>query len=132
MAIHRHVLLRLAPFACMAVIGMATMGCYSMAAAVDDSWAYDSGAAQPAGLSASCSTMARDAAVWGTLPSAWCAPYGPPAYSSQSAGIGPSYYYGYYGRPYSRTWRGPGWHQYRGYPGRGYGGGWRGGRGGRR
>lgn len=129
MTIHRHVLLRLAPFACMAVIGMATMGCYSMAAAVDDPWAYDSGAAQPAGLSAYCSTMARDAAVWGTLPSAWCTPYGPPAYSSQSAGIGPYYYYG---RPYGRTWRGPGWHQYRGYSGRGYGSGGRGGRGGRR
>lgn len=128
MTIHRHLSLRLTPFACLAVSGLTIMGCHSMAMAVDDSGAYDS-ATQSAGLSAYCSTMARDAAVRGTLPSAWCAPYGPPAYSSQSAGIDPYYYYG---QPYGRTWLGPGWHQYRGYPRRGYGSGWRGGRGGRR
>lgn len=114
-----------------AAIGLATVGCQAMAIAMDDPLAYDySGSAQPAGMNAYCSSMARDAVAWGTLPSAWCAPYGSPAYTSRSAGIGPYYY----GRPSGRPWRGPGWHQYRGYSGRGYGGGWRGGggRGGRR
>ena len=132
MTIRRHVSLRMTPFTCtcLAVIGLAAMGCHSMTATetVDDPWAYDSGAAQPASLNAYCSTAAKDAVVWGTLPSAWCAPYGPPMYGSGLTGAYPYFY----GRPYGRTWRGLGWHQYRGYSGRGYGGGWRGGRGGRR
>jgi hypothetical protein len=125
MTIRRHVSLRMAPFACLAVIGLAAMGCHSMAAAVDDPWAYGSSAATPASLGAYCSTAARDAVVWGTLPSTLCTPYGPP-YWSGPAGAYPYFY----GRPYGygRTWRGPGWQQYRGYSGRGYGGGWRGGR----
>ena len=114
-------------FTFVAAAGLAGSGCQSMAATMDDPLAYDSAVAQPTSLNAYCSQTARDAAVWGTLPSAWCAPYGP-GYWSRSTGPGPSYY----GRSYGRTWRGPGWGHYRGYPGRGYGGGWRGGRGGRR
>jgi hypothetical protein len=105
-------------------VGLGTVGCQYTAVAMDDPQAYGPGAAPPAGLNAYCSTMARDVVAWGTLPSAWCAPYGPSWY-------GP-YPYSYYGRPYGRTWRGPGWSHYRGHPGRGFGGGWRGGRGGRR
>ena len=101
---------------------------HPQAVAMDDPLAYDSGPAQPAGMNAYCSSMARDAAAWGTLPSALCAPYGPPMYWSGPTGAYPYFY----GRPSGRTWRGPGWHQYRGYSGRGYGGGWRGGRGGGR
>ena len=112
-----------------AVVGLTATGCQSTAVAMDDPWAYEAGAAQPASLNAYCSTAARDAVVWGTLPSAWCTPYGPSMYGSGLTGAYPYFY----GRPsYGRTWRGPGWHQYRGYSGRGYGGGWRGGRGGRR
>ena len=111
-----------------AAVGLATIGCQSMAVAMDDPLAYDSGPAQPAGMNAYCSSMARDAAAWGTLPSTLCAPYGPPMYWSGPTGAYPYFY----GRPSGRTWRGPGWHQYRGYSGRGYGGGWRGGRGGGR
>jgi hypothetical protein len=114
--------------ALVAAIGLTAAGCQSTAIAMDDPWAYNSATATPASLNAHCSTSARDAVVWGTLPSAWCAPYGPSAYWSGPAGPG-----FYYGRPYGRTWRGFGWHQHRGYSGRGYGGGWRGGgRGGRR
>jgi len=108
-----------------AALGLATVGCQSTAIAMDDPLAYDSGVAQPASLNAYCSTTARDAVIWGTIPSAWCAPYGP--YWSGPAG---TYPYSY-GRPYDRTSRGPGWNQYRSHPGRSYGG-WRGGRGGRR
>ena len=111
-----------------AAIGLATVGCQSMAVAMDDPLAYDSGPAQPAGMNAYCSSMARDAAAWGMLPSAWCTPSGPPMYWSGPAGAYPYFY----SRPYGRTWRGSGWNQYRSHPGRGYGGGWRGGRGGRR
>ncbi len=121
-------------FTFVAAAGLAASGCQSMAVAMDDPLAYDSAVAQPASLNAYCSTAARDAAVWGTLPSAWCAPYGP--YWSGPAGASPYYYGQTYGRPHDRTWgrtwRGPGWHQYRGYSGRGFGGGGRGGRGGRR
>jgi hypothetical protein len=113
-----------------AAIGLAAIGCQSTAIAMDDPLAYDPNSVQPAGMNAYCSSMARDAAVWGTLPSALCTPYGSPMYWSGPAGAYPYFY----GRPYGygRTWRGPGLHQYRGYSGRGYGGGWRGGRGGRR
>jgi len=109
-----------------ATVGLTAAGCQSTAVALDDPWAYDSSAATTASLNAHCSAVARDAVIWGTLPSAWCAPYGPSAYWSGPTGPG------YYGRPYGRTWRGFGGYQYRGYSGRGYGGGWRGGRGGRR
>jgi hypothetical protein len=117
--------------ALIAMVGMAAAGCQSLAIAMDDPAAYDSaGAAQPASLNAYCASAARDAALWGTLPSAWCAPYGPYWYGSAGG-----YPYAYYGRPYGKTWRGfGGAPRYRGYPGRGFGGGWRGGggRGGRR
>lgn len=111
--------------ALVAAIGLAVGGCQSTAVAMDDPLADGSDATTPASLNAYCSTMARDTAVWGTLPSAWCAPYGP--YWSGASPYS-------YGRPYGRTWRGFGGHQYRGYSGRGFGGGWRGGggRGGRR
>jgi hypothetical protein len=113
-------------------VGLVTIGCQSRAVAMDDPLAYDSSSTQPSGMDAYCSSMARDAVAWGTLPSALslCTPYGPPMYWSGPTGAYPFYFYG---RPHGgRTWRGPGWHQYRGYSGRGYGGGWRGGRGGRR
>ena len=98
-----------------AAVGLATVGCQSMAVAMDDPLAYDSGPAQPAGMNAYCSSMARDAAAWGTLPSALCTPYGPPMYWSGPTGAYPYFY----GRPSGRTWRGSGWGQYRSHPGRG-------------
>jgi hypothetical protein len=112
-----------------AAIGLTTIGCQSTAVAMDDPLAYDSNST-PAAMNAHCSSMARDAAVWGTLPSTLCTPYGPPMYWSGPTGAYPYFYRRPYG--YGRPWRGLGWHQYRGYYGRGYGGGWRGGRGGRR
>jgi hypothetical protein len=115
-------------------VGFATVGCRSMAVAMDDPPAYDSNQPAVSVPSYNCAAQMRDAVVWGTLPSAFCAPSSVPYYWSRSAGAYP-YYYG-------RAWRGPGWHSYRSYPpGRGYGGGWRGfgggwrgggGRGGRR
>jgi hypothetical protein len=99
-------------------IGLSSGGCLSAAAAMDDPPAYDSNQPAVSGPGYNCAAQMRDAVVWGTLPSAFCAPSSVPYYWSRSAGAYP-YYYG-------RPWRGPGWHSYRGYPGRGYGGGWRG------
>ena len=96
-----------------AAVGLATAGCQSMAVAMDDPLAYDPGATQPAGFNAYCSTTARDAAVQGTLPLTWCAPYGPSPYWSR-----PVPGYSYYGWGARRPWRGsPGYYSW-GHAGR--------------
>lgn len=121
---------RLIPFACMAVVGLAALGCQSVAVAMDAPLAYDQAAAPNTAVSSFCLAQARDAVVWGTLPSLLCVPDNP--YWLRSGG---AYPFAYYGRSHGRRWHGPGWHRFGGYPGRGFGGwrgGWRGGRGGRR
>jgi hypothetical protein len=130
MSSSRRLASRVMPFACMVIVGLAAMGCQSTAVAMDGPWGYGPGATRSAGLDAHCSAQARDAVIWGTLPSAWCAPYGP--YWSRP-GIATPYFYS--GPPFVRPWRGLGWQQYRNYHGRSFGGwrgGWRGGRSGRR
>ena len=97
-----------------AMLGLAATGCQHAAVAMDDPWAYDSAPAQNAAMSSHCSAQARDAAIWGTFPSAWCTPYGPSLYWSWPT---PGYPY-YYGWGTGRPWRGsPGYYSW-GHPGR--------------
>ena len=96
-----------------AMLGLAAAGCQHAAVAMDDPWAYDSGSAQNAAMSSHCSAQARDAAIWGTLPSAWCTPYGPSLYWSQ-----PAPGYPYYGWGTGRPWRGSAGYYSWGHPGR--------------
>ena len=101
---------------------LALTGCQSLAIAMnDDPTPYGSG---PAGYN--CAAQMQDAAVWGTLPSAYCAPANTPFFWwPRRTGVAPYYY----GRPYGPAWRGPGYYHRGFYRG---GGGFRGGRGGRR
>jgi len=85
MAVSRGPSTRALPLIGVAILGLATAGCQSMAVAMDDSWAYDSGPAPNAVMNSHCSVQAQDAAIWGTLPSAWCTPYGPSLYWSRPA-----------------------------------------------
>ncbi len=104
---------RALPLIGIAMLGLAAAGCQSMAEPMDDLWAYDSGSPQNVAMSSYCSSQARDAAIWGTLPSSWCARYGPSPYWSQPV---PGYVY--YGWGTRRPWRGsPGYYSW-GHPGR--------------
>ena len=100
--------------------GVTAAGCHSLAVATDDPWASDSGSPQTAAMNTYCSSQARDAALWGTLPSALCTPYGPSLYWSRP-GLG----YPYSGWGTRRPWRGsPGYYSW-GHSGRSRYGGFR-------
>jgi hypothetical protein len=120
--------IRVLPYALAAACILALTGCQSLAMALDDPYPYGSDPAAVAGPPGyNCAAQVQDAAIWGTLPSAFCSPYGSSFYWSRRAGARP---YSFYGRPYGGGWRSSGWHRSGGFRG-GYGG-FRGGRGGRR
>lgn len=120
MAVPRGLSTRALPFIGAVMLGLAAAGCQSMAVPMDDPWTYDSGSPQNVAMSSYCSAQARDAAIWGTLSSAWCTPYGPSLYWSR-----PVPDYPYYGWGTRRPWRGsPGYYSW-GHPGRYRHGGFR-------
>lgn len=66
-------------------------GCQSVPVATGDPWVDDPLPVQFAGLTTICPRMVWEAAVWGTLPSAWCPPPDPLLFWSRP-GIGYSRY----------------------------------------
>lgn len=120
MAVSRSPSTRALPFIGIAVLGLAVAGCQSTAVPMDDLGVYDAALPQNVAISSYCSAQARDAAIWGTFPSAWCAPNGSSPYWSR-----PDPGYPYYGWETRRPWRGaPGYYSW-GHPGRYRHGGFR-------
>ena len=113
MAVSRSLSAHALPFLGGVVLGLAVAGCQSMAAPLDDLSVDDSNSPYSVAMSSYCTAQTRDAVIWGTLPSAWCTPYGPSLYWSR-----PAPGYPYYGWGTRRPWKGsPGYYSW-GHPGR--------------